>query len=74
MIQINLHNLNFCEIKDLKYLFENLIYKAKQFMLTKKSQKNLPILEDGASGCAICDIKEAIVNCFCLEYDKITSN
>ena len=32
------------------YLF--LIYKAKQFILTKKSQQNLPLLDE-AKGCAL---------------------
>jgi hypothetical protein len=43
-------NFEFCEGKNHKHLKNTLIYKAKQFVLTKKiPRKNLRILEDGAS-------------------------
>ena len=38
-----------------------MIYKAKQIMMTKKSKKNLYILEDGASGVQVGGIKQVIV-------------
>ena len=51
-------NFEFCEIKDHKHLQKkNLIYKAKQFVLTKNLKKIQHILEDSASG----DIEQVIV-------------
>ena len=38
-----------------------LLYKAKQFMLTKKYQKCPHILKDATSGCASGDIEQVIV-------------
>ena len=38
-----------------------LIYKVKQIMMTKKSKKSLHVLEDGASGVQVGDIKPMIV-------------
>jgi hypothetical protein len=48
-----------------------LIYKAKQFMVTKKnSKKILHILEDGASGVQVGDIKQVILYFF-FKYGKL---
>jgi len=38
-----------------------MIYKAKQFMMTKHFQGSLHILEDGASGVKIGNIEQVIV-------------
>ena len=47
-------NFEFCDEKTI------LIHKAKQFMMTKRiSKKSLHILDDGASGVQVGDIKQA---------------
>ncbi len=38
-----------------------MIYKAKQFMMTKNLRKGLNILEDDASGVQVGDIEQVIV-------------
>ena len=48
-------NFEFCEGKKHKRLENTLIYKAKQFMLTKKiSRKVYIFLEDNASSVQVC--------------------
>ena len=50
-IQNNILTLNFVkEKKNHKHFQKTLIYKAKQFMLTKNLKKSKHILEDSASG------------------------
>ena len=55
------NNFEFCEEKFHKHWNNILIYKAKQFMMTKQFKESLHILEDGASGRQVDDIKQAIV-------------
>ena len=55
-------NFEFCEEKDHIYFKDMLIYKAKQFFMTRKnSKKNLQILEDAANDVQIGDIEHVIV-------------
>ena len=51
----------FCEEKNHRQLKNILIYKDKHFVMTKKSNKSLHILEDGASGVQVGDIEQLIV-------------
>ena len=51
----------FCEGKNHRHLEKKMIYKAKQFMMTKEFQKSLHILEDGARGVQVGDIEQVIV-------------
>ena len=60
MIKFYILNLNFRK-KTNHGNFENiLIYKAKQYVITKKFKKHLHILEDGASGVHVDDIEFSI--------------
>jgi hypothetical protein len=55
-------NFEFYEIKIHKHLESIWIYKAKQFMFTKRNFKqHICILEDGASGEQVGDIEKIIV-------------
>lgn len=56
------HKQNKQKPKNQKYTKKNtLIFKVKQFMLTKISRKKLCILEDGAIGVQVGDIQQVIV-------------
>jgi hypothetical protein len=52
-------NFKFCEEKNHTHF---MMYKAKQFMMTKKnSKKSLHILEDTASGMQVGDTEQVVV-------------
>ena len=63
MIQKPYTNFEFHEIEIHKHLENIWIYKAKQLMLKKKNnfKQCIPIVEDGASGEQVGDIKNIIV-------------
>jgi hypothetical protein len=54
-------SLNFVKKKNHRHCKNISIYKAKQFMMTKKSKKCPHILEDNASGVQVGDIEQVIV-------------
>ena len=66
-------DFEFCEGKNHKYLKNTLIYKANQFILIKKIEDSLHILENNASGVQV-DILNTWSSSNCLKRDKITLN
>ena len=59
-------NFEFCEEKNHRHFKIILIYKAKQFMMTKTNPVKVYIyLEDGASGVQVGDIEQVIVLNLC---------
>ena len=54
--------LNFVKKKNHRHFKYIVIYKAKKIMMTKKSKKNLHILEDGTSGVQVGDIEQVTVS------------
>jgi hypothetical protein len=63
VIQNYPRTLNFVKKKKTRRHFKNmLIYKAKQFMMTKNnSKKSLHILEEGATDAQVGDIEQVTI-------------